>query len=371
MRTRRDWARIIAAIASLTAAGVFLGAALPAIAGVGWPDIAAQLGNLSTTTVVGLFLLWLVGLWTYTFVLTSSLPGLSHGQAFALNCAGSAVSNVLPFGGAAGAAVTFAMAGSWGHRRSAIAVSTLVSGAWNILSRLALPTAGLVMLLVSGSLPDNRLTIAVEVSSVLLGAGLVLVVACLASQRTFYWVGRVAGRLAPVLPVRARPAVERVGVTLSRFRRDTIDLIRSRWVWLTLGMLSYLTMQFLLFWACLSATSTNLGPAAMVAAFALSRFLATAAVTPGGIGVTESGTVALLIALGAPAAPAAAGLLLFGFFAHAVEIPVGGAVWAGWVVARRWRARRQARHWAPPVEPTPVAGGRRPVEPAAIDAGPD
>src|SRR5205085_805017 len=76
------------------------------------------------------------------------------------NCAGSAVSNLLPFGGAAGVAVTFTMAGSWGHRKQAIAASTLVSGAWNVLSRLALPAAGLIVSIAAGNLPGRRFTVA-------------------------------------------------------------------------------------------------------------------------------------------------------------------------------------------------------------------
>ena len=51
--------------------------------------------------------------------------------------------------------------------------------------------------------------------------------------------------------------------------------------------------------ACLTATGTRLGAGAVVASFALSRLLATAPIAPGGAGVSESGTAALLIALGA------------------------------------------------------------------------
>jgi uncharacterized membrane protein YbhN (UPF0104 family) len=78
----------------------------------------------------------------------------------------------------------------------------------------------------------------------------------------------------------------------------------------------------------------------MIASFALSRLLTTAAVTPGGIGVTESGTAALLVAMGAAPAPTAAALLLFGFFTYAVEIPVGGLAWVTWAVTKRWRVNR-------------------------------
>jgi hypothetical protein len=47
--------------------------------------------------------------WLYTFVYTGSMPGISHSKALALNLTGSLVSNLLPFGGAAGVANTYAL----------------------------------------------------------------------------------------------------------------------------------------------------------------------------------------------------------------------------------------------------------------------
>src|SRR5437773_8065238 len=147
MRVR--WVRLVASVASAVLAGLLLAVALPRIAGVGWAAIAARLGAFSTLTLLWLTILWFAGLWSYTYVLTSSLPGLTHTQALILNCAGSAVSNLLPFGGAAGVAATFTIARSWGYRRHAIAAATVVSGAWNVLSRLAWPAVGLVVSITS------------------------------------------------------------------------------------------------------------------------------------------------------------------------------------------------------------------------------
>ena len=97
------------------------------------------------------------------------------------------------------------------------------------------------------------------------------------------------------------------------------------------------SLQFALFWACLTAAGAHLGIGAVIAAFALSRLLTTAPITPGGAGVSESGTAALLIALGAQPASTAAALLLFAFFSYAMEIPVGGLAWLTWAMAKQWR----------------------------------
>jgi uncharacterized membrane protein YbhN (UPF0104 family) len=360
---RIRWVRIIAGVGSVGVAASLLVLALPAIADVSWSAIGDDLSSLSMLTLLALGALWLAGLWVYTFVLTSSLPGLRHAQAFVLNCAGSAVSNLVPFGGAVGVAVTFAMAGSWGHSRRAIAVSATVSGAWNILARLALPAIGLGALAVSGHVPDRGLTVAAVLTTVLLLALLALGVAALTLNGRTPWVARLVNRLLPApspVPSLSAPSSSvsqssggslaargsgwrlRLGHVLRELRRGTVDVIRRGWLSLTVGMIGYMAMQYLLFHACLAATSADVGIGVTVAAFALSRILATSSVTPGGIGVTESGTAALLIALGAPGAPVAAALVLFGFFSHVVEIPVGGLAWATWATARRWRVKAPA-----------------------------
>jgi len=290
----------------------------------------------------------LAGLWTYTFVLTGSLPGLRHAQALVLNTAGSAISNVLPFGGAAGVALTFTMAGSWGHSKRAVTVSTLVSGAWNVLFRLALPALGLGALVLSGRIPDQRLTTAAIVATVVLVCAISTTVPLLVLRRTPGFLRPAVRRLRPLM---RSAGLRRVVAVVGQLRLSTVDVIRRGWPRLTLGMVGYLGLQYALFWACLNATSADVSISATIAAFGLSRILATTSITPGGIGVTESGTAALLVALGAPGAPAAAGLILFSSFTHALEIPAGGLALLTWAAARRWRASRQSLEEARLPEP--------------------
>src|SRR5690606_16422778 len=104
---RNTWLQILLSAASLALA-VLLVVLLPQImrlltgAEVSWAQIGAEFTRLSPPMIGLMTVLWLASLWAYTFVLTNSLPGLSHLQALTLNAAGSAVSNLLPFGGAAG-----------------------------------------------------------------------------------------------------------------------------------------------------------------------------------------------------------------------------------------------------------------------------
>ncbi|QQQ75933.1 flippase-like domain-containing protein [Saccharothrix sp. 6-C] len=315
----RRWSRIAASLASLGLAAWLVVALVPAVGGVAWTAVAEQLRAVGPGTALGLTALWLAGLWAYTYVLTASLPGLSHVQAFSLNAAGSAVSNVLPFGGAAGVAVTAVMASSWGHSARSITTSAIVTGLWNALSRAALP---LLALAVQGAAVIGGGVLVAAVATAV-GAGLAVVV-----LMRLRWSGKLLGGRATRF--------------LLRLRRQTGEVVRAGWRRMTGGMLAYLLLQAVLLWWCLAAAGVQLGPGPTVAAFAVSRLLTLAVVTPGGVGITENGTIALLVGLGTPAAPAVAGVLLFAFFTYLAEIPLGGVAWLSWS-ARRSRSPRRAR----------------------------
>ena len=57
--------------------------------------------------------------------------------------------------------------------------------------------------------------------------------------------------------------------------------------------------------------------------------------TPGGVGVAQTGAAAVLIALGGDPVVIAAGVLLYSTFTFFLEIPVGGLVAARWWLTQR------------------------------------
>ncbi|MFC5182812.1 lysylphosphatidylglycerol synthase transmembrane domain-containing protein [Actinomadura harenae] len=327
-------ARAVLSVLSLAGA-IGLLAALPYLVGVNWEVIFHELGDLSLGELVGLTLLWSAGLWAYTFVLTASLPGLRHWQALLMNAVGSAVSNLLPFGGAAGLAMTFAMARGWGHRNASITVSALVTGVWNVMARLLLPAAGIVALLVAGELPNRRTAVmAFLAAAVILGILAVLVLA-LRSPKAAHAVDVRLRATARRLPGRAGRWLVKADGALLSVRDKAVDVLRTGWRRLTLGMLAYLLFQATLLYGCLVAVGAHVQVAEVVAVFAINRMLTTAVVTPSGAGISETGTAALLVSFGVPAGPAAAATILYSFFTYAAEIPAGGLGWLVWLLCRR------------------------------------
>ncbi|GAA0939104.1 lysylphosphatidylglycerol synthase domain-containing protein [Actinocorallia libanotica] len=328
------WHRILLSAASL-ALGAALVALMPRLVGADWKGVWRVLSGLDPGVTVLLFALWALGLWAYTYVLTGSLPGLTNGRAFLLNAAGSAVSDVLPLGGAAGVAVTFTMARGWGFSTAAVTVSTLVSGVWNVFGRLLLPAVGIGALLIAGRAPSRELAFAAGTAAlILLAVALVLAVA-LRWERAAHALDARLRRLADLLPERPAHLLRALGGSLLRVREQTLDVLRTSWVTLTLGMSAYLLLQGVLLHACLWAVGGTLHLAETIAVFALNRALTSAVITPGGTGITETGTAALLIYFGLDSAAAAAAVLLYSFFTFLIEIPVGGVAGAAYWLVRR------------------------------------
>ena len=197
---RRRRIRGLWSLASLAAAAALIVWGMPAVSGVGWGRVLAELAGLRAWQLLMLTALWLAGLWAYSFVLTASLPGLRNWQGFTLNTVGSAISNLLPFGGAAGVAVLYALTASWGFSRRAVTASALVTGIWNLLARLALPAAGALLLVAGGVIPDRRITAAVVITSIILAGAVIAIVLVLRSVTVADHLGAALDLAARLLP---------------------------------------------------------------------------------------------------------------------------------------------------------------------------
>ncbi len=361
-RRGRVWWRIVRDVGSLALAVALLIWGLPRIAGVGWNEIAEPLGRLPVSALVLLGALQLCALFAFTFTITGALPGISHGRALMVNLAGSLVANTLPFGGALGVGATYAICRSWGFRRSAIGISVVLGGVFATAGKVVLPLVGLAALLLQGGHISPALRDAALVGVLTLVAVLALFVVVMVSDRAAHAVGRAIQRVAEaVLRLLRRPTTLGWEQGIAQLRAQTQDVMRRGWLKMTLGTLGYFVVYFFLFWICLHICGAVVGVGTMLAAFALGRLLTSVAVTPGGLGLVEAGSVALLVAMGANAAEAAAGTLLFTIFTHVIEIPFGIVAWLVWLWGRKKR----------PAEPEADAdpeGRVRPAPPGSASA---
>ncbi len=352
--------RALQAVLGLAAAVVLLVWGLPHFAKTTWSAVFAVVATVPWTTAVLFQGLMLVGLWSYTFTFTGSLPGLGHAKALILNLCGSSVSNLLPGGGAVGLAATYTIARSWGFDRRAISTSAIVTGVWNVLARIALPVIAIIVLWWGNTgLPPALSDAAVAAS--LTGTGVIAVfVAVIASERAAQLVGRGVDRLVAPFSRRRRSDRDMVVQDLVTDLRTRInDIVRHGWFSMTLGMVGFFGFYFVLFMLITRTTGVDAHLGILFGAFAISRVLTTVGVTPGGVGVTETATAAALVAWGADPAAATAAVVLFSVFTHVMEVPLGGLGWLAWSLSVK----------SPPGLDPAEPGGTRPGTGAQPDAG--
>jgi uncharacterized protein (TIRG00374 family) len=330
---------------SIALAVVLLAFFLPHELGIGWRDLTRQIEAIPFWDVMCLVGVWAAGLWLHTIVLRRALPGLSHRRAFALNLGGSSVSNVLPFGGAAGMSLNFLMMRSWGFSTSGFSAYTLITNVWSVLLKLALPAEALTALVVSGEHVTDSVRWTGLGAAAALGLVVLVLVAALATPAAALRAVTVVAPLVARTSRWVRRPVDRAAVAevLLEFRDRVAGLVGERWPQLSLATIGYGLLQALLLWACLEAVGAQLSPVVVLAAYAVDRVMSMVFLTPGGTGFAEAGTAAALVALGGAPAAMAAGVLLYRGFTFALEIPVGGVWLGGWLLARRRRGDADGR----------------------------
>ncbi len=327
---------LLRVLVGLGLAAVLLVWGLPHFAHTTWRDVAAVLAGVPTANALGFLALVLGGLWCYTFTFTGSLPGLSHTRAFVVNVCGSSVSNLLPGGGAVGLAATYTICRSWGFTRREVSTSAIVTGVWNTLARVALPVVA-ILALSAGARDTPPLMRQAAVAGSLSGLALLAVfTAVVVSDRAARGVGRVTDRaLRPLLRRASREGG--VDALVTDLRRRIGDVVAGGWARMSLGMVGFFGLYYVLFWLVMRTTGVGLDHGELFAAFAIGRLLTSVGVTPGGVGVTETGTAAALVAWGAAPAEATAGVVLFSVFTHLMEVPLGALGWLAWTVMPRGR----------------------------------
>ena len=322
--------------AVLVGAAVAIVFVLPRVIGSSWQDVANRIGAIGLGTGLVILALWIGGLLTYTVAMTSSMPGLTHRKALALNLAGSSAANLLPFGGVVGTGLNVAMVRSWRLSVRHFASSTAVLNVVNLVTKLVLPVIAGVLL---GSQRDTAPWL---IHSAYIGAALaaLVVVALVWALISRSWAARMdrllsgLGRRFGAIGVRLTAPVAGVAGPVTALQHQVRAVFRSRWIGLTAGMVGYVLLQWALFAMCLHAVGVGANPAAVFAAFATERALTLAVVTPAGTGLAEAAATGLLVGLGFPPAASAAGVLLYRLFVYLAEIPVGALVVGTWASMR-------------------------------------
>jgi uncharacterized membrane protein YbhN (UPF0104 family) len=272
---------------------------------------------------------------TYWITIQAVLPWIRLRQAAAVSLGSNAVASTLPAGGAVAVGVGWAMLSSWGLSTADYVLYTLVTGIWNIFTLLGLPFLA-VLIMATASRPDATLIIGAAVGLALLAAmagGLVLLLHCealaLCGARMLQYALAMAARLA-----RRVPPASAAG-SLPGLRDRAGALLAARGWRITAATLASHLMLWLVLLACLRAVSlsqTQLPWQTSLAAFAFIRLLTALPITPGGLGITELGLIAIL-ADGAGhkvSVQVTAAVLMYRAVTYLPSIPLGALACLTW-----------------------------------------
>jgi uncharacterized membrane protein YbhN (UPF0104 family) len=353
------WKRVIqAALSVAVVAAIFL-YALPKVADFG--DVWEQITAMTLFQMVTLLMVAGWNIASYWLVMMASLPGSNVWQSFKVNGASTTIANTLPGGSALGIGITYGMYLSYGFERADVGRAVLVSGLWNNFVKLGMPVVALALLALHGGASTATLTASLAglgmLAAALFAFGLVLY-----SESLAHRVGRLLGRVRDrVRSLLRKPPGGDMGETTARFRADAIDLLRTRWAWLSIATLVSHVSLFLVLLLSLRYVGVPADQVAwqeILAAFAFVRLISALPITPGGLGVVELGYAAALVAAGGDRPTVLAGVLVFRALTYLLPIPWGVLTYLRWRQgAERRRQRVAAANHADPATETnaPIA----------------
>ena len=263
------WRKAVRAFISVAVVAAIFVFAIPKFAS--YSDVWPILAGLSAAQIVWLLLTQFLSRAAYWSVYMASLPGLRFWPSAVLIQTNSAMASVLPAGGAFAVGITYEMLGSWGFSNASVTELIGVSGIWNFGVKLTMPTASVLLLLATG-VKSHRLVVAAAAGlGICLVAGVVIGLV-LWREQVASALGRIADKVASAFlrPFRKGP-VTSLEQAVVDIRRQTIDVARTRWFWLTCTSISSQLAAFLVFLLSMRFAGIPASKASLAVVFAASR----------------------------------------------------------------------------------------------------
>ncbi|MFV0259690.1 MAG: YbhN family protein [Acidimicrobiales bacterium] len=317
--------RIVAGLVVMTAAFVW---GLPAFAS--YAEVGQALSDVDTRMWLLLAATGAANLTLPSVAQAVAVPGLRLRHAVLSDWTTSAISNLIPGGGAIALGITWTMYRSWSVPPAAISRAVVVTGVFDVLIKLIAPLAGVIWLATEGQVGPGMVQ-ATLIGLVLFLAAVAVAVTVLAGPGLARWLGHLLDRL----PLIGTGWPDRLSV----LRSETIELLHERGIrltgWTAAGHLSL----YILLLVCVRAVGIDragITAAEVFAALAFGRLVAVIPITPGGLGVMEVGLTSALVAVGtADKSAVVAAVLVFRSITFAGPIPLGLISWLIWSVTTR------------------------------------
>jgi uncharacterized protein (TIRG00374 family) len=334
---------VSAAITVAVLAVVFVGI-FPKVAD--YSQAWTSIRQMPTGYVAALVVATVVNLAVYVWPLQAALPGLAYGPGFVVRQTSFSISNAVPAGGAVGLGVQYGMLDSYGFGAGATASAIAIVSVFNVFATMVMPVLGVLALLASGVVERTYVLMAV-VGVLAVGVAVVAFALVLRSEGGARTVGRWADRLAG--PLARRFAHGRSPDLTGRildFRSSIVDVMRTRWVQVTLSTLLLQLTSWAVLVLALRGLEAGTGTVTVtwtesLAAFSFARVASFIPITPGGLGTVDAALAALLTGYGATSSQALAADLVWRAATYVPQVLLGALTFLWWrVTAARRREGR-------------------------------
>ncbi len=293
---------------------------------------AWELGLIALATV-GLIII-------YVFPYIAALPGLKYKPAFVTRQTSFMISNVVPGGGAFGLAAQFGMLTSYGYKPAPVTSVIGITSVWNTLVTLSLPVIGLVLLTATGQSNAEATTVTLIAAAAVI-VMIVLLTLILRSEEFARKLGRWTNAIVEWGAGVIKKDVDFDAVdAVVEFRASIVDVVRQRWILITLANVGQQLAQFFILYLAVIALQGGFdGPISIMEAFVAFSFgrLATfIPVPPGGLGTTDAIITSILTSFGLPNNDALAATMIWRAATYFPQVIIGGISLLVW---RRGQAK--------------------------------
>ncbi len=301
--------------------------------------------NMTTGWLVALVVSVIGCIAVYPLAFTAAVPGLKYWPGFVIRQTGFAITSTVPAGGAVNLALQYAMLFSYKTAPAVATAGIAVTSVWSVFISMGLPLLGVISLLFAGQDKATYLWIGL-VGLGVIATMIVVFWLILRSEKSAKKVGKLADHLAKPVAKRMKKKTDLTESILS-FRGGIVDVVKRRWVAITLTNFLVTLSQFLILFVAIRAVggsrASDFTIFAAFGAFAISRLASMIPATPGGLGTVDAALIGLLVAFGLDQNTALAADLVWRMASFVPQVAVGVATGIGWRIREGRKAKRALR----------------------------
>ena len=274
---------------------------IPQVTGSGYEQAFAELADMTPVALIVIGITVILYLAIYGFPFMAATPGLRYWPSQQVNQAAFAISNGVPAGGAFGLAVQYAMLSTYQIPGTAATAAITAVGLWSIFVSLGLPILGVAALSIEGG--NSSYNWVAPLGLGILVVTITVFVLVMRSEKLAVSVGKLGNKMLNPFRKRIKKLKDvDLIAPITKFRKDMYDVLRKRWLFLTLAQLGVILTQFLIMYASLRGVegwdTEGTSPLAAFGAFATAQIMLMVPITPGGLGTTDALMIALLQSMG-------------------------------------------------------------------------